>query len=685
MLAPSSAGVPVVLHWGAALDDADDPAALLALHTPGVPHSALDAPRLRGVVAETAAGYTGTPGVTGFRPGGVAVPLLRSWTWEQPDDDAVRLTGLDDEAGWRVDVDLALTPEGLVSQTVAVTNTGADDLTLGRVRCALPVAPRATELLDLTGRWSRERTAQRRPWLVGTHLREARHGRTGHDAGLVLAAGTPGFGFGRGEVWATHLAWSGDHATYAERTPEGECVLGGGELLAAGEVVLAPGETYHSPVLVGAYAADGLDGVSARLHGYVRRTVPLPQPRPVLVNTWEAAYFDHDLAGLTALADAAAEVGVERFVLDDGWFLGRRSDLAGLGDWTVDPDVWPDGLHPLVDHVREAGLDFGLWVEPEMVNLDSDLARAHPEWVLRGRADDPATWRHQHVLDLRQPGAYAHVRDALLALLDEYEIAFLKWDHNRDLVDAGASVHGQTTAFYALLDELRDAHPGLEIESCASGGGRVDLGVLARTDRVWASDTIDALERQRIQRWTSLLVPPERLGGHVGGPVAHTTGRRHTLAYRAATALLGSFGVEWDLRSVSAEERAELAAWVALHRTLRPVVATGRLVRGDHPDPAVYLTGVVAPDRAEAWFVVATIDSTTTQTPAPMVLPGLDPDRRYAVEDVTPPGPQALGHLGTTWRDGEPLTASGRALGSLGVLFPVMLPETARVLRVQAR
>ena len=203
--------------------------------------------------------------------------------------------------------------------------------------------------------------------------------------------------------------------------------------------------------------------------------------------------------------------------------------------------------------------------------------------------------------------------------------------------------------------------------------------ILGRTDRVWASDTIDALERQRIQRWTSLLVPPERLGAHVGGPVAHTTGRRHTLAFRAATALLGHLGVEWDLRSVPAEERAELAAWVTLHQRLRPLIATGRLVRGDHPDPAVLLTGVVAPDRSEAWYVVATIDSTATQTPAPVVLPGLDPVRRYEVEDATPPGHQAVGHVGGGWPEG-PHHASGRALGTLGVLLPVMLPETARVL-----
>ncbi len=278
-------------------------------------------------------------------------------------------------------------------------------------------------------------------------------------------------------------------------------------------------------------------------------------------------------------------------------------------------------------------MEFGLWVEPEMVNEDSDLARAHPDWLLRGRRDVPPTWRHQQVLDLQHPEAYAHVRDALLALLDEYDIAFLKWDHNRDLVDAGhavdgsrvGAVHGQTLALYRLLDELLAAHPGLEIETCASGGGRVDLGILGRTHRLWASDTNDALERIGIQRWTQLLVPPELVGQHVGAAVAHTTGRTHRLAFRAAAALLGHFGVEWDLLSATPVELEELAGWIATYRELRPLVGTGTLVRGDHPDPGLVVTGLVAPDRREAWYVVAQVAASETTSPVPLLLPGPRP------------------------------------------------------------
>lgn len=692
VLAPSPASVPVILHWGAALGDLGEPQldALVDLHRPGVPHSALDQPRLRGIVGENVSGFTGLPGLEGFRPGrasGAWAPRLRDWSWSVDDtgpDALVRLASADPEAGWGVLVELELTREGLVRLRTTVTNDGDDTLQLAAVRSALPVAARATELLDLTGRWCRERTPQRRPWLLGTHLREGRHGRTGHDASLLLVAGTPAFGFGHGEVWGTHVAWSGDHAAYAERTPEGECLLGGGELLGPGEVALGPGESYAGPWLVGSWSGAGLDPMSERLHRWTRRhATRTRRPRPVLVNTWEATYFDHDLDRLTRLADAAAETGVERFVLDDGWFRGRRHDRAGLGDWTVDPDVWPSGLHPLVDHVRGLGMEVGLWVEPEMVNEDSVLAREHPDWILRGRGELPPHWRHQQVLDLQVPEAYAHVRDALLRLLDEYDIAFLKWDHNRDLVDVAhggrPAVHGQTLAFYRLLDELRAAHPVLEIETCASGGGRVDLEVLTRTDRIWPSDTIDAVERQRIQRWTSLLVPPEMVGAHVGGPVAHTTGRSQPLPYRAGTALLGHFGIEWDLGSLDADQRSELRAWVELHKRVRPVVAAGRLVRGDHPDPAVVVTGVVTDE--EGWYVVATVDSVVTQSPAPVTLPGLDPAGTYRVRSETPDGQHAA-DLGRTWVHGEGVEVPGRVLTDLGVRLPVMPPETVHVLHV---
>ncbi|MGZ5416276.1 MAG: alpha-galactosidase [Nocardioides sp.] len=684
--------VPTLLHWGNDLGDLSpgDVASLVEARRDWTPFSALDVPTWLSVLPDQSRGFTGTPAVEVMREhvGAAWAPKLSHWKLE-PRESGARLHSRDDEAGIAMCTDLELSREGLLLVSSELTNVADTDLVVQAVRTILPVGADAVEVLDLTGRWTRERTPQRRPFHQGTWHRASRHGRTGHSSTLVMVAGSRSFDFRQGTVWGVHLGWSGDQVHYAERTPEGESVLGTHELLGAGEVVLPSGGSYRTPTTFASWSDQGLDGMSDRFHRWRRRCSPgARSPRPVVVNTWEAVYFDHDLDRLEALADVAAEVGAERFVLDDGWFRGRRDDHAGLGDWTVDPDVWPLGLHPLVDHVRGLGMDFGLWVEPEMVNVDSDLAREHPDWILRGRSSLPPEWRFQQVLDLQHPDAYRHVADALLALLDEYDIAFLKWDHNRDLIDGAhegrPAVHGQTLALYALLDELRAAHPDLEIETCASGGGRIDLGILARTDRIWASDTIDALERQRIQRWTTLLVPPEVMGAHVGGPTSHTTGRTQHLDFRAATALIGHFGLEWDLTKASSGEREALAEWVAVYKQIRPLVSTGRLVRGEHPDPSVLLTGVVADDGSEAVYVVAAVDSSLTRSPLPVVLPGLEPGRRYKVSPLGPRGSGQLAAPEWSWmRTGE-LVLPGSVLVRTGVRVPLMRPESAWVLRVEA-
>jgi len=291
------------------------------------------------------------------------------------------------------------------------------------------------------------------------------------------------------------------------------------------------------------------------------------------------------------------------------------------------------------------------------------------------------------VLNLQHPGAYDHVRAALLALLDEYDIGYLKWDMNRDLVDTAGSVRGQTLALYRLLDELRAAHPGLEIESCSSGGARVDLAVLERTDRVWASDCNDALERQSIQRWTGLLLPPELVGSHVGPGQAHTTGRVHRLSFRAVTALFGHFGIEWDVAALAPDEATELAGWIALYRDERDLLHTGRVVRADHPDPSVWVHGVVSAAGDRALFAVVTVATSSHAVPLPVRLPGLDPARAYDVAVVGPPPahPPPRLHLGgASWIDGGQVRVAGSVLARLGLALPPAAPESAIVLRVSA-
>ncbi|MDR1807108.1 MAG: alpha-galactosidase [Propionibacteriaceae bacterium] len=668
-LAP--AAVPAILHWGEDLGDlSDDQLAALADALKVQPVSGgLDTPARLTLLPTEATGWAHTPGLT-VRPPAPS-PLFRT-AGVQIAGPSCHVTLTDDEAGLQVDADLDITDAGLVRQRLTLTNRGDRAVVVDHLAPTFPLPADATELLDTTGHHLRERSPQRHGFTLGVHQRESRRGRPGFDNTLVLAAGRPGFGWERGRVHAVHLAWSGDHRYTAERTYSGDAFLQAGELLLPGEITLLPGASYTTPWALGSWG-DGLNAVAARYHAYLRGLWAGRTPsRPVTLNTWEAVYFDHDVTALTDLARLAARVGAERFVLDDGWFRGRHDDTAGLGDWYPDATTWPTGLGPLADTVRSLGLEFGLWVEPEMVNPDSDLARAHPDWLLQGRQELPPAARHQQVLDLTNPAAYAYIAERLHALVTDYGLAYLKWDHNRDLVTPYSvgrpAVHAQTEALYRLLDDLKAAHPGLAIESCASGGARVDLGILERTDRVWTSDCLDPLERLPIQKWTGLVVPPEYLGAHLTSPTVHSTGRTVGLDLSAGVALFGHLGIEWDLRSCDGATLDRVARWVELYKSHRRLIATGRLVHADLADPALDLRGVVAADQSTALFALTQVTTSAWHPPAPVTFPGLDPDTAYTVTADT---------LG-------PLALTGRQLATTGLRPPQQHPEHLTLIHVAA-
>ncbi|WP_062299974.1 alpha-galactosidase [Demequina maris] len=678
-----------LLHWGAALAD-DDVDALAATDLPSVAFSSFDAPRVLPLVPVDGDGWSGHPGVAWHRDGSAADAQLVAvgLTDVRPErgGSGVRVDLRDEVAQASVAVTLVLDVHGVLATTLSVTNLAETAvLDLGAARAVLPLPTRATEILDMTGRWTRERAPQRLPVVDGAHVRATRRGRPGHDAPILTMVGTPGLAFRTGEVWAAHVAWSGNQEVVVERLPEGAgvhgAVIAAGELLAPGEIRLAPGATYVAPTVVCAWSDAGLDGVSRALHRHVRALPSHPErPRPVTLNTWEAVYFDHDPARLASLASTAARIGVERFVLDDGWFRGRHGDDAGLGDWEVDRAKWPEGLGPLARHVHGLGMELGLWVEPEMVNRDSDLARRHPDWIL-GVRDEPAEWRHQLVLDLTRDDARAHMLARLDALVSELGVDYLKWDHNRELHGAvsrasgRAAVHAQTTAVYALIDELRARHPRLEIESCASGGARVDLGMLARVQRVWASDTNDPVERQAIQRWTGLLVPPELVGSHVGPGRAHTTHRTADLSMRMLTAHFGHAGIEWAIDECGADELEALARWIAMHREQRALLHSGETVRADLADPGLLLHGVVAADGRGALFAYVRIATSGAASTPRTPIPGLEPALRYRVrvrDDLG--GASRHSVADPAWIDGPLPVMSGAVLASAGVPLPQLDP-----------
>lgn len=706
LLDVSEQRLPSLAHWGEALGELSaEEARRISLSDvrPVLPSSPDKTVRLA-VLPEQHTGWMGRPGLSGSRDGRSWSPMFRvigmRYRGEVHDGlltfdggGAVSIVARDEIAALELTVDVELSGAGVLRMAAALTNLG-EPYRLDELSLALPVPARAREILDFAGRWGKERVPQRGELRVGAHVREGRRGRTGADAATLMTVGEPGFGFARGEVWGLHVGFSGNHRHYAERLSSGEQVIGGGELLLPGEIVLAAGDTYRMPWLFGVYG-NGLDDQARRLHRHLRARPHHPRtPRAVTLNVWEAVYFDHDLPRLLDLADRAAELGVERYVLDDGWFRHRRSDRAGLGDWFVDEAVWPQGLTPLIDRVRERGMEFGLWFEPEMVNPDSDLARAHPEWMMQTGGRLPVESRHQQVLDLGIPDAYSYVRDRMIDILEHNDIAYIKWDHNRDLVDAGSmpagvpGVHAQTLAMYRLMDELKRRFPRLEIESCSSGGARVDLGVIERTDRVWVSDCIDPLERQDMHRWTQQLLPPELLGAHIASGRSHTTHREHDLAFRAATAFIGHLGIEWDLAQATEEERIALAEWIAFYRRHRDLLHNGELVRLDDVDPTLRVSGVVSPDRSRALFSLAYLGRSTEGSLGRVTLRGLDDATRYRVVPLSL-GDPAQRQIVPAWfaaamSDPAGFVVPGRILRTVGLQAPLSYPDRVWLVQLDA-
>ncbi|GAA4755588.1 alpha-galactosidase [Amnibacterium soli] len=697
VLGQDDRGLPVVLHFGAALGE-DAAAELQATAGTATMHSSFDVPTGPTVAASGADGWSGTPAFEWHAAGVVPAALTASSVQGAADRAEVVLT--EPRTGGRVVLAYRLHPSGVLEARAELHNDGSAVLDVTALRLLLPLPDRARELLDFTGAWSGERRPQRHDLADGTWLRAGRRGRTGHDAATLTSVGTSGFAHRSGEVWSAHLGWSGNGEVLVERLPEGAgplgSLLGAGELLAPGEVRLAPGEHHATPSVFFAWSDRGLDGVAKRLHALVRSFPAHPaSPRPLLLNSWEAVYFDHDLDRLLGLVRAAADLGVERFVLDDGWFLGRRSDSSGLGDWTVDRAVWPQGLAPLSDAVHAAGMQFGLWFEPEMVNPDSDLARAHPEWILADAEGAGRLWRNQQVLNLGEEACFAHVLGAIDRVVGEAGVDFIKWDHNRDLHEAvdratgRAGVHRQTSAYYRMVDALRQRHPGLEIESCASGGARADLGVVQHAQRIWTSDTIDPLERQMIQRGLELLLPLELIGAHVGAARAHTTGRTTSLPFRLATALFGHSGIEADVTALPEEDRAAIAAWVALYREQRPLLHSGEVVHADAVPDGAALTGVVAADRGRALFQWVQLRTGRSGADPRTPFPGIDPAKRYRVRFREEIGRAARrGTADPVWcrelAGGGEAVLSGEVLGGPGVPLPALQPAEALLVELLA-
>jgi len=544
---------------------------------------------------------------------------------------------------------------GILARSAVIENREKQAVVIEQAAAAQWTLPTARYTLSyLTGRWAGEWTLNQEPIQGGSRVIESRRGTTGHQANPWFAisrddsgksVGPFAAGEEHGEVWFGALAWSGSWRITVEKTQlDAVRVTGGFNPFDFG-YQLKPGEKLETPIFYGGYSNHGLGGASRLLHRFENAHIlpqsPNPKPRPVIYNSWEATEFRVDEAGQMAIAEKAASIGVDRFVMDDGWFGQRKDDHAGLGDWYVNKEKFPHGLKPLIDKVHSLGMDFGLWVEPEMINPDSDLYRKHPDWVLNFPGRPRSESRNQLVLNLAWPDVRDYIAGFLDRLLTENDIAFLKWDYNRNWSEPGwdaVPVEEQKRVYvefirnlYSILADLRKKHPKIEIESCSGGGGRVDLGILRYTDEVWPSDNTDPFDRLSMQDGFSYAYTPQIMMAWVTDSPHWRNDRTTSLTYRMLSSMDASLGIGANLNKWTPEDFATAKRLIAAYHAVQKTIVQGDLYRLISPRDGSKFSAseTVAADKSQA-VGFAFANSTEEGRGFPLLeLQGLDREAQY--------------------------------------------------------
>ncbi|WP_332395934.1 alpha-galactosidase [Vibrio metschnikovii] len=677
-----------ILYWGIDVGDGVE-RSRLALSRP-VPYGRLDDDVPMTLLPELGRGVFSSPGLEGHRDGQHWAPVFVITQIEKNKDNIV-IESEDVTAGVHLKTELKLDEHDVLQTRSMLTNIRAGVYQVNRFANTLPLPVRVNELMTYYGRWVHEFQTVRQPLLQGGYQQENRRGRTSHEHYPALVAGTSHFDEMNGEVWGFHFAWSGNHRLRVDVKADGRRYMQAEVIYFPGEIALKEGESLTTPWLYASYSHSGLNGMSHHFHSHVRDAILSKsfrdKPRPIHLNTWEGIYFDHNPEYIMSMATQAAEMGVERFIIDDGWFKGRNGDKAGLGDWFLCPSKYPNGLQPIVEHVNQLGMEFGLWFEPEMININSDLFRAHPEWLLAIDGYEQPTGRNQYVINLQNEEAFNFLFERLDYFLSTYNIAYIKWDMNREVVQPAhlgqASAYNQTLRYYELVDKVRFKHPQVEIESCAAGGGRIDFEVLKRTHRFWASDNNDALERQTIQRGMSYFFPPEVMGSHIGSSHCHSTRRRHSIEFRGLTALFGHMGIELDPVKETKSEKKGFERYIKLHKLLRPLLHSGRTWRVPSDDQAHQIHVVVANDQSEAVAMIAQLAMPTNSLSGQLRVPGLAPQGLYRVFLLDKPSNyDDIVNYQPLWTESG-CEVSGLWCEEVGLTMPILDPETAILVKFE--
>ncbi len=543
---------------------------------------------------------------------------------------------------------------GIIRRYSTIRNGTGQVVTLESAQSASWYLPRGTDyrLTYLSGRWAAETQMNQEPIHEGIKVIESRLGHTSHNFNPWFAIDTGTATEENGPVWFGALGWSGNWRLSIEQTPYEQVRVTGGLNPFDFSYPLKPGETLDTPEFYGGFSPNGFGAASRALHDLERARIEphgeQARVRPVLYNSWEATQFNVDEPGQRTLAEKAAKLGVELFVMDDGWFGKRNDDHAGLGDWTVNRQKFPRDLTPLIQHVNELGMDFGLWVEPEMVNPDSDLYRAHPDWVMNFPGRPRTELRNQLVLNVARDDVRDYIFGALDKLASSYKIRYFKWDMNRIFAEPGWPEQSPAEQrklwvkyvdnLYNIIDRLRAKHPGLEIESCSGGGGRVDLEILKRVEEVWTSDNTEAFDRLRIQEGFSQAYAAKFMSAWVTD-VPNMNGRTTPLKFRFLVAMQGALGIGANLNKWTDEETRLATDMVKLDKRIRNTVQEGDLYRLQSPRTEGVVNDVtsneyLSKDGKEA-VLFAFRRSQEYESPAlPIYLRGLDPQGTYKLESI---------------------------------------------------
>jgi alpha-galactosidase len=603
-------------------------------------------------------------------------------TYVESDAEAetLEVTVADEPTGLEVDLRFTIFADRpVMARSAVIRNAGSGPLDLETaMSLALDVPDADWVLVTLAGSWGRERQVTERRLVTGRQSISSTRGASGHQHNPFIALRRPTTDEATGEAYGFSLVYSGNFLAEVEVEPYGTARVRLGIEPSTFSWRLDPGGSFTTPEAIAVYSNAGLGGISNALHGLFRdrlaRGVWRDRPRPILINNWEATYFDFDADRLVAIAASARELGIELFVLDDGWFGARDDDTTSLGDWVVDRRKLPEGLDGVARRITGLGIGFGLWIEPEMVSEESRLFERHPDWAIGIPGRPRTASRQQLVLDMARPEVVDHLFEALSKVLSSAPISYVKWDMNRNITEPwsrslpadrqGEFFHRYILGVYELYRRLTEGFPDVLFESCAGGGGRFDPGLLAFAPQGWTSDQTDAVERLRIQWGTSVVYPLSSMAAHVSAVPNHQVGRVTPLATRAAVAFFGAFGYELDPLSLSGEEREQVAEQIAFYSRYRELFQRGRFVRLVSPfegDANRVGWMVVSEDRRRAIAGAYQVLSVADPGPQRLRLRGLDREQVYRLS-TWPAVDDRVGRANVGERSGAELMAAGLIL-----------------------